>query len=54
MPLFIDVASDGGVYGMWLYWVLTGLLIIVVFVAWWVYIRRRFKKMKAMNSEFAI
>ncbi len=42
----MDIATDGGVYTMWLYWVLTCLLIIGVFAVWYVYIRHKFRKMR--------
>jgi hypothetical protein len=42
MPLFVDTATNGGAYTMWLYWLLTGITTLIVFFTWYLYTRRKF------------
>lgn len=51
MPLFVDAATEGGAYTMWLYWLLTGLSTLVIFITWYFYTRRKFQRMNEWTHK---
>jgi hypothetical protein len=51
MPLFVDTATNGGAYTMWLYWLLTCLTTLVVFSAWYLYTRHKFRQIGDLTKN---
>lgn len=51
MPLFVETATNGGAYTMWLYWLLTGLTTLIVFSAWYLYIRHKFRQINDLTKN---
>jgi hypothetical protein len=43
MPLFEDSARESNTYKMWLYWTLTVLMTIAVFLSWHLWVRHKYK-----------
>jgi hypothetical protein len=50
MPLFVDTVTSHNDYTMWLYWTLTGVTTLIVFVCWYGYTTYKFRYMTAQKS----
>lgn len=46
MPLFEDSARGTNTYTMWLYWTLTVIMTLSVFLAWHLWVKYKYKEPK--------
>ena len=54
MPLFEDVARDSNSYTMWLFWPLTIVLTVIVFIAWHLWVRHSYKPVREKATKSII